>query len=59
MSQRHIKIIKRGWLKQKWYAQFIADNGLILSITEHYHNYGDLKEMLATYFSNWPIEETV
>ena len=54
---RHVVIVRRGVLKQKWYARFVADNGLTLTrTTEHYHNLGDLKAMLAKYFPEWRIE---
>jgi hypothetical protein len=56
---RHVKIIYRRWLRQKWYAQFIADNGEPLSVTEHYHNLNDLLEMLDRYFPSWQIEGTL
>jgi hypothetical protein len=56
-SPRHIEIRRRGMLKQKWVARFVADNNLILArTTEHYHNLGDLKAMLAKYFPGWRIE---
>lgn len=57
VEPRYIKIVKRTRLKQKWYALFIADNGLILAQTEHYHNLGDLKDMLAKYFPYWSVED--
>ena len=52
-------IVWRGWLKQKWYAKFIADNGETLSVTEHYHNLNDLENMLDKYFPEWPIGDSV
>lgn len=54
--ERHVAIVRRKFLKQKWYALFIADNHLVLARTEHYHNRGDLEDMLDTYFPDWPIE---
>jgi hypothetical protein len=56
---RYIEIVKRKWLKQKWYALFIADNGLVLARTEHYHNLVDIMDMLTKYFPEWPIEENL
>lgn len=56
MEFRHVEIIHRRRLKQKWYARFIADNGLVLAQTEHYHNLDDVKTMLANYFPEWPVE---
>lgn len=53
---RHVEIRRRGLLKQKWIARFIADNNLSLArTTEHYHNLGDLKAMLANYYSDWEV----
>lgn len=53
---KRCEIVRRGVLKQKWYARFIADNNLTLArTTEHYHNLGDLKAMLAKYFPDWPV----
>jgi uncharacterized protein YegP (UPF0339 family) len=57
MMTRYVVIIKRTWLKQKWYARFVADNGKILAITEHYHNLKDLEDMLAEYFPDWDVEK--
>jgi hypothetical protein len=53
---KYIEIISRKFLKQKWYARFIADNGKILAVTEHYHNLSDLERMLEKYYPDWPIE---
>ena len=54
---RRVEIVRRGLFKQKWYARFVADNELTLArTTEHYHNLGDLKAMLAKYFPDWRIE---
>ena len=56
MAEKRVEIVRRGYLAQKWYARFIASNGLKLArTTEHYHNLGDLKAMLATYFPDWPV----
>lgn len=55
MMARHVQIIKRKRRKQKWYATFIADNGLILAHTEHYANLTDLGRMLREYFPEWPV----
>lgn len=53
---RRAEIVRRGLLKQKWYGRFIADNDLRLArTTEHYHNLGDLKAMLANYFPDWEV----
>jgi hypothetical protein len=54
---KHCEIVRRGAFRQKWYARFIADNNERLArTTEHYHNLGDLKAMLAKYFPDWPQE---
>jgi hypothetical protein len=53
---RYIEIVSRKILKQKYYARFIADNGKILAVTEHYYNLSDLERMLDKYFPEWPIE---
>jgi hypothetical protein len=53
---KYIRIVPRKWLKQKYYALFIADNGKILAVTEHYHNLSDLERMLEKYYPDWPIE---
>ena len=54
---RHIEINRRGLLRQKWIARFIADNNETLTrTTEHYHNLGDLKAMLNKYFPDWRVE---
>lgn len=53
---KRCEVVRRGLLAQKWYARFIADNDLKLArTTEHYHNLGDLKAMLAKYFPDWPV----
>jgi hypothetical protein len=57
VNTRHVEIVRHGLLKQKWHARFIADNHLVLARTsEHYHNLGDLKAMLAKYFPGWRID---
>jgi hypothetical protein len=55
---RHVEIVHRRRLKQKWYAKFIADNGLVLAVTEHYSNLDDLKAMLQNYYPDWIVEVT-
>ena len=53
---RKVEVRRRGLLKQKWAARFVADNNLSLTrTTEHYHNLGDLKAMLAKYFPDWTV----
>jgi hypothetical protein len=56
MPPRHVEVIHRRRLKQKWYARFIADNGLVLARTEHYNNLGDVITMLEEYFPDWSVE---
>lgn len=52
---KRCEINRRGMLKQKWSARFIADNNLTVARTsENYHNLGDLKAMLDKYFPDWP-----
>ena len=54
-----MEIVRRGLFKQKWYARFVADNELTLArSSEHYHNLGDLKAMLAKYFPDWLVTVT-
>ncbi len=56
MASRRVEIRHRAWLTQKWTARFVADNNLVLArTTEHYHNLGDLKAMLAKYYPDWPV----
>lgn len=55
-TRKRCEVVRRGLLKQRWYAVFIADNDLRLArTTEHYHNLGDLKAMLTKYFPDWPV----
>lgn len=55
-ARKHVTIHRSGMLRQKWRALFIADNNLVLAKTsEHYHNLGDLKAMLAKYYPDWPV----
>ena len=56
---RHVEIHRRGILRHKWGARFVADNGEILTVTpsrQTYHNLGDLKAMLSKYFPDWPVQ---
>ena len=56
MTRKRVEINRAGMLRQKWSANFIADNNLKLARTsEHYHNLGDLKAMLAKYYPDWPV----
>jgi uncharacterized protein YegP (UPF0339 family) len=52
---KYIEIVKRGLLKQKYYARFIGANGKVLAWTEHYNNLADLETMLGKYFPDWRI----
>lgn len=56
MVERRVYIIKKGWLKQKYYAVFKADgNSETLAHTEFYVSRADLVNMLETYFPFWNI----
>ena len=56
MPPRHVEVIHRRRLKQKWYARFIADNGLVLARTEHSNHLGDVITMLEEYFPDWSVK---
>lgn len=55
---KRVEIARKGVLRQKWGANFIADNNEVLTVTparQTYHNLGDLKAMLDKYFPDWPV----
>lgn len=52
---RHVLVVRRRRLAQKWHGRFVADNGLVLASTERYANEKDLRSMLGKYFPGWEV----
>lgn len=50
---KHVLIVKKRWLPQKWHGRFKATNGRTLAHTENYKNQADLERMLTVYFPDW------
>jgi len=55
---RRVEVARKGVLRHKWGAKFLADNGEVLTLTparQTYHNLGDLTAMLKKYFPDWTV----
>lgn len=45
-AQLNFEIIKRGWLKQKWYFRVLSSNGKVLAVSEGYYNQKDCEDVV-------------